>query len=228
MARRLIIFDCDGTLVDSQHSICDAMDLAFTSLGLKSPHRADVLGIVGLSLPEAFAVLARDHPDEVQRDLVQHYRSHFPQVRQTSSGHDPLYAGMREAVVTLAQRGDTALGIATGKSQRGVKRLLDREGWHDHFVTIQTADENPSKPHPSMILQAMADAGVAPDDTLMIGDTSFDMEMARNARVGALGVAWGYHTTGRLQSGGAHAIVHETADLLAAIDGHFALRKAEA
>ena len=107
----------------------------------------------------------------------------------------PPYAGIAEAVRTLAGRDDFVLGIATGKSRRGVARVLDREGWHGHFLTIQTADDHPSKPHPSMILRAMNETGAEPVSTLMVGDTSFDMEMARNANVGAVGVGWGYHET---------------------------------
>ena len=93
-------------------------------------------------------------------------------------------------------------------------RLFDREGWHSHFATIQTADDNPSKPHPSMILKAMAETGVEPEHTVMIGDTSFDMEMARSAGVGAVGVGWGYHTADRLHAAGAHVVVADAAELL--------------
>ena len=155
--------------------------------------------MVGLSLPQAFAVLAPQHPLSVQAELAEHYRSDFPGKRQQPALHDPLYPGIAEVVAALAGRDDMLLGIATGKSQRGVARLLEREGWQGHFVTIQTADENPSKPDPSMILSAMAQTGVEPHATLMIGDTTYDIEMARNAGVGAIGVAWGYHAPERLQ-----------------------------
>jgi phosphoglycolate phosphatase len=128
----------------------------------------------------------------------------------------------------LAARGDVLLGVATGKSRRGVARLFDREGWHSHFVTIQTADDNPSKPHPSMILKAMAETGVAPEHTVMIGDTSFDMEMARSAGVGAVGVAWGYHTAERLRVAGAHVVVADAAELAVAVDMSFAAHEVRA
>lgn len=119
-------------------------------------------------------------------------------------------------------RGDTVLGIATGKSKRGVARLLQREGWHADFRTIQTADDHPSKPHPSMLLQAMIETDVKPEATVMVGDTSFDMEMALSARVGAVDVGWGYHAADRLAAAGAHAIVREGADLLSAIEAQLA------
>jgi phosphoglycolate phosphatase len=222
---RLVIVDCDGTLVDSQHMITAAMEHAFRTLELAPPSRLDVLGVVGLSLPEAFAVLAAPHPASHQQRLAELYRDHFPAVRQSFQDAEPLYAGVRETIAALRRRGDV-LGIATGKSKRGVARLLEREGWLADFHTIQTADDHPSKPHPSMILQAMAEAGAEPEATVMIGDTSFDMAMARSAGVGAIGVGWGYHAVDRLQAAGAHAIVQDGGDLLGAIESHFARRRA--
>jgi phosphoglycolate phosphatase len=222
---KLVIFDCDGTLVDSQHAICAAMEYAFTTLALPAPSRADILGVVGLSLPQTFQVLAAEHPLSVQTELAEHYRTDFPGKRQQPALHDPLYPGISEVVAKLARRDDVLLAIATGKSQRGVARLLDREGWQGHFVSIQTADENPSKPDPAMILNAMAQTGADPAATLMIGDTTYDIEMARNAGVGAMGVAWGYHAPARLQHAGADIVVATTEALVAAIDARLAARE---
>jgi phosphoglycolate phosphatase len=222
---KLVIFDCDGTLVDSQHAICAAMEYAFTTLALPAPSRADILGVVGLSLPQTFQVLAAEHPLSVQTELAEHYRTDFPGKRQQPALHDPLYPGISEVVAKLARRDDVLLAIATGKSQRGVARLLDREGWQGNFVSIQTADENPSKPDPAMILNAMAQTGADPAATLMIGDTTYDIEMARNAGVGAMGVAWGYHAPARLQHAGADIVVATTEALVAAIDARLAARE---
>jgi phosphoglycolate phosphatase len=228
MTQRLVIFDCDGTLIDSQNSIVASMTAAYVAMGLQPPNRAAVLGVVGLSLPEAFAVLAGTHTLDVQAQLAQHYRTAFPGTREAMLKEDPLYPGTRETVAMLAARGDVLLGVATGKSRRGVARLFDREGWHSHFVTIQTADDNPSKPHPSMILKAMAETGVEPEHTVMVGDTSFDMEMALSAGVGAVGVAWGYHTADRLRAAGAHVVVVDAGELAAAVDMSFAVSGARA
>ena len=225
MSTRLIIFDCDGTLVDGQHAICAAMEHAFTTLDLPVPSRSDILSVVGLSLPETFAVLAAGHSVSVQGALAEFYRSDFPGKRQHPALYDPVYPGMAEVVTALARRRDTLLGIATGKSRRGVARLLEREGWQDHFATIQTADDNPSKPHPSMIFCAMAEAGVEPASTLMIGDTTYDIEMALDARVGAIGVGWGYHDPERLGRAGAHAVVATPDDLVAVIDARLAAQE---
>jgi phosphoglycolate phosphatase len=117
------------------------------------------------------------------------------------------------------------LGIATGKSRKGVDRLFEREGWAGHFITVQTSDDHPSKPHPAMLHAAMADAGATPDRTVMVGDTTFDMEMARAAGVGALGVAWGYHSIDELRDAGAHAVVEACDSLTADIDAFFARRE---
>jgi phosphoglycolate phosphatase len=174
--------------------------------------------VVGLSLPQVFAVLAGDHSESVQADLARLYRADYPGKREGVTGHDPLYDGISEAVHSLAGRNDTVLGIATGKSRRGVARILDREGWHRHFLTVQTADDHPSKPHPSMILRAMSEAGAEPASTLMVGDTTYDMEMAFNAKVGAIGVGWGYHEPQRLVLAGAHAVAATGESLLATID----------
>jgi phosphoglycolate phosphatase len=214
---KLVIFDCDGTLIDSQHNITAAMAHAFAAHGLAAPPAHEVLSVVGLSLTEAFAVLAPSETAEMRRSLAEHYRNAHTEGRLQRQD-EPLYPGIREAIAALSERGDTLLGIATGKSRRGVARLLERERWHGTFLTIQTADDHPSKPHPSMIMAALAEAGVGANATVMVGDTSFDMTMARNASVGALGVGWGYHRPDLLVAAGAHHVVSAGEELIAAID----------
>ena len=215
---KLVIFDCDGTLVDSQDAICGAMNLAFAAAGLPSPTRAQVLGVVGLSLPEAFMALAPGLDEGVRHNLAEGYKSAFPRAAEVTIPRDPLYPGAKAVVEALASRADIVLGMATGKSRRGVVRLLDQETWHGHFVTIQTADTHPSKPHPSMIDTAMREAGIGPERTVIVGDTTYDIEMGRNAGVTAIGVGWGYHDVAMLERAGAHAIVSDYSTLEAAID----------
>jgi phosphoglycolate phosphatase len=216
---KLVIFDCDGTLVDSQHVIVAAMEDAFRTNGLVLPARDSILGVVGLSLVTAVEQLL---PDEREPDfavqLAEDYKASFAQRRHGPDHREPLYPGVRDILEGLAKREDVVLGIATGKSQRGVAAVLEREGLTSHFVTIQTADTHPSKPHPSMILKAMAETGADPADTLMIGDTTYDMIMARGAQVTAQGVAWGYHEANVLRGAGAHDVSADSSALMLAIE----------
>ena len=215
---KLVIFDCDGTIVDSQNAIVVAMTHAFTTLGLAPPTRARTLSVVGLSLPEAFQVLAPALPAATREKLAHHYRDGAQSARIKGAGEDPLFPGAAETIAALGRRDDIVMGIATGKSARGVTRLLDTYRWHAYFITQQTADNNPSKPNPAMILKAIAETGADPAQTVMIGDTTYDIEMAVNAGVASIGVAWGYHPVTELQAAGAGAIVTRYDDLIAAID----------
>ncbi|MEC9368357.1 MAG: HAD-IA family hydrolase [Pseudomonadota bacterium] len=217
MSPRLVIFDCDGTLVDSQHMICAAMNQAFADHGLTVPPRETILGIVGLSLPQAIARLVEDMDEERVGAISDSYKQAFGLLRSDPANSEPLYEGALEAVLDLAARDDVLLGIATGKSRRGVDRVLALHGLGDHFITLQTADDNPSKPHPGMIRRAMCEAGARPEHTLMIGDTTYDMAMARSAGVAALGVGWGYHPPAHLLASGAHSVSDDFPALVAAI-----------
>lgn len=212
-APTLIIFDCDGTLVDSQHAIVASMTHAYATVGLPCPPREKLLSIVGLSLPECFEVLSPEQDLATRNELAQLYKNGNVWKTEAQRVHDPLYDGAHALVTALAEREDVILGVATGKSRRGVARLVEREGWHGHFVTIQTADDNPSKPHPGMLLQAMTETGIEPARTIMIGDTAYDMQMARNAEVRAIGVTWGYHAHALLVEAGAHEIAHTFGEL---------------
>ena len=218
---KLIIFDCDGTLVDSQHMICAAMQQAYEAHGLPVPPTEKLLSIVGLSLPDAFRRLAglvgsgEDHPVD---GLVTCYKTAFAALRQSDRHLEPLYPGARAALDALGRRPDTLLGIATGKSQRGVRAVLGRHGLSGRFATIQTADDAPSKPHPGMVLAAMRQTGVPPCDTVMVGDTVYDVEMARAAGVRAIGVGWGYHPPEALAAAGVDAVLGDFSELAAALD----------
>ncbi|OYY69703.1 HAD-IA family hydrolase [Sphingomonas sp. 28-63-12] len=211
---RLAIFDCDGTLVDSQHNICRAVEEAFDSARLVPPPRAAIRRIVGLSLVEAMRLLLPTADPGLHQSLADDYKAAFFRLRSSGAmAEEPLYDGMLGALDQLSASGWT-LGVATGKSDRGLTHILTHHGILDRFVTLQTADRHPSKPHPSMIETAMAEAGALAGDTVMIGDTSFDMAMARAAGARAIGVAWGYHPAQELLAAGADVIV-ATVDALA-------------
>ena len=204
---KLVVFDCDGTLVDSQYLICSAMEQAFEKAGMVWPGRAATLAIIGLSVPQALQNLVPELDAGECRALGEVFKSAFNELRVDPAHHEPLYEGAREVMALLNGLEAVHLAIATGKSQRGVKLLLEREGWQGHFTSLQTADDAPSKPHPAMVHQAMAEAGVAARDTIMVGDTSFDMGMARAAGAGAIGVSWGYHETDELIRHGSHVVI---------------------
>jgi phosphoglycolate phosphatase len=150
--------------------------------------------------------------------MVDRYKAAFFALRQSGEYLEPLYPGAREAVMALAARGDMALGMATGKSRRGVAAVLGRHGLLELFTTIHTSDSAPSKPHPEMILAAMRETGAAPDDTIVIGDTAFDMTMARAAGARGIAVGWGYHPRASLVEAGAHAVIDDFSQLLPALE----------
>jgi len=210
---RLIVFDYDGTLVDSQHAILHAMTAGFAAAGLPAPEAAAVRGVVGLSLEIAVARLCPDPQDGVTVNRVADaYRAAFLSLRSRPEYHEPLFPGVRETLAAL-DRPAVCLGIATGKARRGLLASLERHGFAHHFVTLQTADDGPGKPHPAMLRRAMAEAGAAPEETVLIGDTSFDMEMAVNAGVPGLGVSWGYHAPEDLTASGAVRVIDSFAEL---------------
>ena len=223
---RLIVFDCDGTLIDSQHLIVAAMGVAFAANGLPTPARSRVLRIVGLSVSEAVAAVSESLDEALVANLAAAYRNAFAGLRQKPGFTEPMYPGAREAIESLAADASLLLGVATGKSRRGVDLFLAREDLAPLFATIQTADDAPSKPHPEMLLRAMAETGASPADTIMIGDSSYDMLMARNAGVTAIGVGWGYHTAEDLLEAGAVAMARDFPHLLALLGGKDAVAAA--
>jgi phosphoglycolate phosphatase len=223
---KLVVFDCDGTLIDSQHIIVTAMERALTASALAPLPRERVLTAIGLSLPLAVERLLPHADMGTIAAVTEKYKAAFGELRQDPAHREPMFPGAREAIEALGRHDDVLLGVATGKSRRGVIALFERFGLDSHFATIQTADTHPSKPHPSMILQAMAHVGVRPEDTVMVGDSTFDMEMAVNAGVGAIGVAWGYHPVLALERAGAHMIVECYDDLVRVIEERLGLKGA--
>lgn len=209
---RLAIFDCDGTLVDSQADIALAMEAAFAAHALIAPPRADIRRIVGLSLGEAIRQLAPEIDSETAASLVAGYKDAFRARRAAGVVEEPLYDGIAALVADLDTSG-WLLGVATGKSDRGLAHCLERHGLTGHFVTLQTADRHPSKPDPAMIEACLDATGADPAQTVMIGDTAFDMAMAVNAGVRAIGVDWGYHHPEELVAAGAEAVAGSVDEL---------------
>lgn len=205
-AVRLAVFDCDGTLVDSQHTIIDAMTAAYGAVGLPVPNDNAIRGVVGLSLPDAVRRLLAPEAHGRAEALEKAYREAFFELRRNGKIREPLYPKAKDTLARL-KAGGIVLGIATGKGRQGLIKTLEGHGILGLFDTLQTADHHPGKPDPSMLLAAMAEAGAAPGETLFIGDTTFDMDMGRSAHVTPLGVAWGYHPPELLRRHGALAVL---------------------
>ena len=217
MMNRLAVFDCDGTLVDSAANICVAMEQCFGAARLPLPPRHLTRRVVGLSLVEAVAMLHPDGDADLHFALAEDYKRAFQTLRAHGLVAEPLFDGMSGTIEALDRAG-WLLGVATGKSDRGLAFCLEHHGLANRFVTLQTADRHPSKPHPSMIETAMAEAGAAPETTVMIGDTSYDIAMAKAAGVLAIGVAWGYHDRAELLAEGADLVADHPSDLLAMLE----------
>jgi phosphoglycolate phosphatase len=210
---KLAIFDVDGTLMDSQAMIIASLTAAFTTEQLPLPSRPEMLGIVGLSLVNAMAALRPEDEAARHERLAAAYKEAFWSHRANRSFPELPFDGAFNLLRRLQARGDVLIGIATGKAQRGVRHIIDQFGLNGVFATIQTSDDAPSKPHPDMILQAMREVGVDPEDTVMIGDAVFDIEMAHAARVRPIAVSWGFQSRAALEAAKPYAIVDNFPDL---------------
>jgi len=211
---RLAVFDCDGTLVDSQHIIIEAMGQALDSCRLPAASDDSIKRVVGLSLEEAVAQilpLEQREPETVLA-VCDAYKAAFQILRKDPLQTEPLFAGCREVIETLSAQG-FLLAVATGKSQKGLLNTLQRHGLQDAFMSLQTADLCMGKPHPEMLQKAMADCGVLEAHCVMIGDTSYDIHMAQNAHVASIGVSWGYHPAEELEAAGANVIAEDYHDI---------------
>ncbi len=213
----LILFDVDGTLVDSQGDIVGAMTVAFTMVGHPVPGRDAILSSVGLSLAETMRDLAPGVSSEVQDILVAAYKESYANLRQAAGSREssPLYPNTRAVLETLHAMPEYLLGVATGKSRRGLNMLVDAHDLKPLLVTQQCADDHPSKPHPSMLEAALRETGVPAHRAIMVGDSSYDMQMARAAGVTPVGVSWGYQPASRLQD--AATIIDDIRDLPALV-----------
>jgi len=217
--KKLAIWGWDGTLLVSQANIGPAMGQALDEAGMTPPSRHATRRIVGLSLVEAMRVLLPDAEAQVHTDMAERYKSSYLVLRNNGLEHEPLYDGIAGLLSSMDESG-WLLGVATGKSDRGLERCLDHHGIKGLFVTLQTADRHPSKPHPAMVYQALADAGTEAANAVVIGDTVYDIHMGKAAGTRTIGVNWGYHPVDELRGAGADAIA-ESMDELEAILGDF-------
>lgn len=210
---RLIVFDCDGTLVDSAHVIVATMAAVWEEAGLPTLDHRDVRRRIGLPLQAVVASLHPDGSDDDHRAMADAYRRINRKAMEAVGLEEPLYDGCVAVLDQLSARTDAVLAVATGKGRRGLAHTLRTHGIADRFAVLKTADDGPGKPNPEILLDAMAETGASPWNTVVIGDTIFDIGMAARARAHAIGVSWGYHAPDDLRQAGARAVADDFADI---------------
>jgi len=215
---KLVLFDCDGTLVDSGKLIHEVMVRTFVHHGFAEPEYTATKSIIGLTLDTAIArIIGQDEVDEKVLAMTRHYKDLYAPVRSEPEFQEPLFDGIEEMIAALAAREALLMGAVTGKSRRGLDLIVDTHGFKKHFFVSRTADDCPSKPHPAMVLECCRESGVDPADTVVIGDAIYDMMMAKAAGAKAIGVSWGYGGVDDLKAAGADVIVYTPAEILAHI-----------
>ena len=214
---KLVVWDVDGTLVDSRQTIFESMSSAFAAAGLPSLSYEAVRQVVGLGLLEGIQALLPEADPATQEGVADRYRAAFGAKVRQPGYVEPLYDGAAETLDRLRAAG-WKVAIATGKSRRGVDTIIRMHGWADLFDSTHCADDGPGKPHPAMVLEAMKALQVGPERTIVVGDTAHDMRMAKAAGAYAQGVSWGFHTAEEVQDGGADHIAHDFAELNRRLD----------
>ncbi|THF52127.1 HAD-IA family hydrolase [Allorhizobium terrae] len=213
---KLVLFDCDGTLVDSASTIHETMRRTFLHFNKPEPALSATKSIMGLTLDIAIARMDnKPHVDDEALAMMAYYKSLFTEVRQASDYREPpLFDGIRNVVERLAAQEAILIGAVTGKSRRGLDAILDVHGFRPHFIVSRTADDCPSKPHPAMVTECCDETGMRPEQTIVIGDAIYDMQMAKSAGAKAIGVSWGSASVEQLLATGADIVVHQPHDLL--------------
>ena len=213
---KLVLFDCDGTLVDSASLIHETMRRTFLHFGKPEPTVEDTKSIIGLTLDIAIARMqGKQHADQEAVEMMAYYKSLFSVVRGDMDYREPLFPGILDLMNTLEGRDEIILGAVTGKSRRGLDSVRETHGFK--FVASRTADDCPSKPHPAMVTECCDETGMQPTDTYVIGDAIYDMQMAKAAGATAIGVSWGYASVEKLKAAGADLIVDHPSEILAHI-----------
>jgi phosphoglycolate phosphatase len=212
---KLVLFDCDGTLVDSAGLIHEVMARTFEDFGLARVSLDATKGIIGLTLDIAIArLMHQPHVDDRALAMTAHYKKIYGGVRAEMDFREPLFPGIASLLATLSARDSLILGAVTGKSRRGLDQICASHGYEKTFFVSRTADDCPSKPHPAMVTECCLEAGIDPKDTIVIGDAIYDMQMAKSAGAAAIGVAWGYATVSELIDAGADHIAQAPTDIL--------------
>jgi phosphoglycolate phosphatase len=212
---KLVLFDCDGTLVDSAGLIHEVMARTFEDFGLARVSLDATKGIIGLTLDIAIArLMHQPHVDDRALAMTAHYKKIYGGVRAEMDFREPLFPGIKALIATLSARDAVILGAVTGKSRRGLDQICASHGYEKTFFVSRTADDCPSKPHPAMVTECCSQAGIDPKDTIVVGDAIYDMQMARSAGAAAIGVSWGYASVSELIKAGADHIAHVPKDIL--------------
>lgn len=211
---KLVLFDCDGTLVDSAHLIHTVMERTFEHFGYARPTLAQTKAIIGLTLDIAIArIHGKEHADEEAVRMMAYYKSIFLSVRAEPGFSEPLFDGIPALLERLSAREDVLIGAVTGKSRRGLDAICETHGLGSLFIVSRTADDCPSKPHPAMVTECCDEMGMRPEQTVVIGDAIYDMQMSKSAGAKAIGVSWGYASVDDLWKAGADRIAARPADL---------------
>lgn len=205
---KLVLFDCDGTLVDSAGLIHAVMARTFADFGKPRPDMSQTKAIIGLTLDIAIArMLGRAHVDDEASAMALRYKENYLPLKERAENPTPLFEGIAPLIEMLAKRDDVLIGAVTGKGRRGLLQVLESHGFTEHFIVSRTADDCPSKPHPAMVMECCHETGMVPADTVVIGDAIYDMQMAKAAGAKAIGVSWGYASVDDLWKAGADAVV---------------------
>ncbi len=212
----LVIFDWDGTLMDSIGKIVSCMQQTATELSLSVPSETAIRDIIGLSMDEALNVLHPEACTMTREKMIAVYRQHYLQLNQTPS---PVFFGVEELLTTLKESGHQ-LAVATGKARAGLNRVLNETGFMDYFHSSRCADEAKSKPDPQMLHELLAQLNIAPERAVMVGDSIHDLNMANNAGVDAIGVSYGAHNETTLQQANPIAVVDSPLAMLPIIMGY--------
>lgn len=214
---KLALFDCDGTIVDSAGVIHACMERTFVDFGVIRPELDHTKSIIGLTLDIAIAQMLGRPVDVEITAMTARYKEHFMLHRQNGGEFESAYDGLLPLIAELAARDDVVLGVVTGKSRRGLDAILAHHGLTSAFFTTRTADDCPSKPHPAMVLECCSVAGIDPEQTTVIGDAIYDMQMAVNAGARGVGVSWGYGSVDALRAAGAAHVVTNAGEIAALI-----------